>query len=130
MRAFFEELLSSGDGSSVWELLVITVILGGGAAFLAGRATAAAWRPAWLVAASALLIGATVRFLHFALFGGTLLSLPAYAVDAAVCLVFGLIGFRLMRVSQMVTGYDWINERRNLFAWRRRQPSGSASETG
>ena len=58
-----------------------------------------------------LLLGAAVRFLHFALFGGTLLSLPYYVVDTAVCLACGLIGFRLMRVAQMVTCYGWINER-------------------
>ena len=61
-----------------------------------------------------------MRFLHFALFGGTLLSFAYYVADTAVCLAGGLIGFRLMRVSQMVSCYGWINERADLFTWRRR----------
>ena len=74
-----------------------------------------------------------MRFLHFALFGGTLFSLPYYVADTAVCLVAGLIGFRLTRVAQMVSCYGWINERGDLYTWRRRgTPSGGAgaSESG
>ena len=33
-----------------------------------------------------LILGGAVRFIHFALFDGTLLSLHYYAVDSAVCL--------------------------------------------
>ena len=60
------------------------------------------------------------------------LSLAGYAVDTAVCLVFGLIGFRLMRVSQMVTCYGWINERAGAYRWHRKAASGraGASESG
>ena len=36
-----------------------------------------------------LVLGAAVRFIHFALFDGTLLSLPFYAIDTAVAMVFG-----------------------------------------
>ena len=75
----------------------------------------------------ALLLGAAVRFLHFALFGGTLFSLPYYVADTAVCLASGLIGFRLMRVAQMVTCYGWINERRDLYTWRRRGTSAGGA---
>ena len=57
-----------------------------------------------------------MRFLHFALFDGKFLSLHYYLVDYAVCLGFGLLGFRLMRVTQMVTRYSWINERAGLCA--------------
>ena len=81
---------------------------------LTGRAIAATWRPWWHVIPLTLLLGAAVRFLHFALFGGTLLSPTYYVADTAVCLVCGLIGFRLMRVAQMVTCYGWINERADV----------------
>jgi hypothetical protein len=120
------------DGNSPGVFLLLTVILGGGAAALTGRAIAAAWRPWWHIIAPMLLLGAVVRFLHFALFEGTLLSLTYYAADAAVCLLCGLIGFRLMRVSQMVICYGWINERADLYTWRRRAASGGArpSESG
>ena len=121
------------DGNSLGVFLLLTVTLGGGAAALAARAIAAAWRPWWHIIAPMLLLGAVVRFLHFALFEGTLLSLTYYVADTAVCLVCGLIGFRLMRVSQMVTCYGWINERAGAYAWRRRiAASGGAnpSESG
>jgi hypothetical protein len=50
--------------------LLVTVILGGGAAALSGRAIALTWRPWWQVVAYSFILGAAVRFLHFSLFGG------------------------------------------------------------
>ena len=99
-----------------------SVLLGGGAASLAGRAIAAAWRPWWHVIPSMLILGVAVRFLHFALFGGPFLSLHYYAIDTAVCLASGLLSFRLMRARQMITSYGWINERAGPFGWRSRAP--------
>jgi hypothetical protein len=117
------------DGNSFWVFVLLTVILGGGAAALAGRAVAATWRAWWRVIPIALLLGAAVRFLHFALFEGTLLSLPYYVADTTVCLVCGLIGFRVKRVSQMVTCYGWINERENLYRWRSRSAASGRAGT-
>jgi hypothetical protein len=105
--------------------LLVTVVLGGGAAWLTGRAIALGWRPWWHVLGYMLLIGAAVRFLHMSLFGGTLLSPYFYAVDTGFCLAFGLLGFRLMRVSQMVECYGWINDRAGLWWWRRRDVTGA-----
>ena len=51
-------------------------MIGGGAAWLAGRAIAQTWRPFWQVVVYMLLLGAAVRFVHFALFEADLLSLP------------------------------------------------------
>jgi hypothetical protein len=100
--------------------LLVSVCMGGGAAWLAGRAIAATWRPWWHVVAYMLVLALAVRFIHFALFEAVFLSLHFYLVDFAVCLTFGLLGFRLMRVSQMVAQYGWINERGGPFGWRRR----------
>jgi hypothetical protein len=118
------------EQQNVGIFVLLTVVLGGGAAWLTGRAIAAAWRPWWHVIGFMLLIGAAVRFLNMALFGGTLLAPYFYAVDTAVCLGFGLLGFRLTRVSQMVASYGWINERAGLFNWRRRHDVTGASESG
>ena len=52
--------------------VLVTVILGGGAAALAGRAIAVTWRSWWQVIVYALILGGAVRFIHFSLFGGTL----------------------------------------------------------
>jgi hypothetical protein len=72
------------------------------------------------MAAYALVLGAAVRFIHFSLFGGTLLSAHYYLIDSAVCATFGLTGFRLARVAQMVTQYRWINESDGPLRWRRK----------
>jgi hypothetical protein len=63
-----------------------------------------------------------VRFFHFSLFGGTLLSLHYYLVDSAVCMILGFLGFRTARVSQMVSQYRWVNAPDGPLRWRRRAP--------
>ena len=110
------ELLSEENSLGVFFL--VSVFLGGGAAWLAGRAIAATWRPWWHVALYMLALTLAVRFLHFALFDAKFLSLHYYLVDFAVCLGFGYLGFRLTRVRQMVTRYGWINERAGFLRWR------------
>jgi Domain of unknown function (DUF6867) len=102
--------------------VLVTIILGGGAAALAGRAIAATWRPWWQVAAYMLILGAAVRFFHYALFQGTLLSLHYYSVDTLVCMVAGYLGFRSERARQMVRQYRWINSPGGPMRWRRSPP--------
>ena len=112
------ELLYEEDSFGVFVL--VTVTLGGGAAALSGRAIAATWRPWAQVVAYSLILGAVVRFFHFALFGGTMLSTHYYLVDSAVCLAFGLLGFRAARAAQMVRQYRWINMPHGPLRWRRK----------
>ncbi len=91
---FYEE-------GSVGIFLLVTVILGGGAAALAGRAIAQTWRPWWQIVAYMLILGGAVRFIHFALFGGTLLSAHYYVVDSAICL-----RLRMSRFPSRARGAD------------------------
>ncbi len=100
--------------------LLVTVILGGGATVLSGRAIAETWRPWWQVVAYSFILGGAVRFIHFSLFDGTLLSAHYYMVDSAVCMAFGFLGFRTARVAQMLTQYRWINEPDGPLRWRRK----------
>ena len=102
--------------------ILVTVVLGGGAAALSGRAIAETWRPAWQVARYSFILGAVVRFFHFSLFGGTLLSAHYYLADTAVCMAFGFLGFKAALAAQMVTQYRWINEAQGRLRWRRRLP--------
>src|SRR5215208_7501376 len=102
--------------------VLVTVVMGGGAAWLAGRAIASTWRPWWHVAFYMLILALAVRFIHFALFNSKLLSLHYYLVDYAVCLASGLLAFRVTRVRQMVSSYNWINERAGFLRWRVRGP--------
>ncbi len=110
------------EESSLVVFVLVTIVLGGGAAALAGRAVAATWRPWWQMLAYGLILGAAVRFIHFSVFGGTLLSAHYYAVDSAVAIAFGLFGFRLKRVAQMVAHYGWLNAAAGPLRWRRRAP--------
>ena len=111
--------------------LLVTVVLGGGAAFLAGRALARSWKPFARVAVYMLLLALGVRFLHWGLFmdatyeswrdmQGTLLSLHYYLVDALVLIAFAGLGYRLERARQMTTQYGWIYERTGPLTWRKR----------
>ena len=112
--------------------LLVSVAMGGGAAWLSGRAIAGTWRPWWQIVGYMAILGGAVRFIHFALFGGTLLSLHYYLVDVAVCLLFGFLGFRVTRAGQMATQYRFLNVRTGLLSWARRPAaqSGTAPKTG
>ena len=61
---------NSTPPSRCFRSLLVTGVLGGGAAFLAGRAIAQTWRPFWNVVVYMAMLGAAVRFVHFALFEG------------------------------------------------------------
>ena len=101
-------------------IIFVTVCLGGGAAWMAGRAIAQTWRPMWHVVAYMVLLGAAVRFIHFALFGADLIAPLSYAVDTLFLILVGCLGWRVMRTTQMVTQYYWLNERAGPFSWRAR----------
>ncbi len=95
----------------------VTVLFMGGCAFMAGQALAATWRPQWQVFPYALGLAAAARFLSFALFGGTLLSLPAYGLEAAVLIAVTLASYRLTRARRIVDQYPWLYRRAGLFGW-------------
>lgn len=107
------------EEDSLWTFILVTLILGGGAAWLSGRAIAQTWRPIWQVFVYSLILGCAVRFIHFSLFGGTLLSPHYYLVDTVLLMIFGFLGFRAARVAQMLTQYRWINEPAGALRWRR-----------
>ncbi|HEY2426582.1 MAG TPA: hypothetical protein VGI09_11850 [Pseudolabrys sp.] len=102
--------------------LLVTIILGGGAALLAGRAIALTWRPAWQVIGYSLVLAGAVRFIHFSLFGGSFLSFHYFLVDAMFCMGFAYFGFRAARRSQMVRQYRWLTEPDGPMRWRRKMP--------
>jgi hypothetical protein len=106
------------------QILLITGIIGGGAAYLAGRAIAQTWRPFWSVLIYMAMLGAAVRFVHFALFEGTLLSPPSYVADTLYLVVVGSLAWRMTRAAQMTTQYYWLYERTSLLTWRNRGASG------
>ncbi|MEQ9689096.1 MAG: hypothetical protein RLO48_05135 [Bauldia litoralis] len=105
---------------SLGDFLLVTLFRGGGAAYLTGRAVASTWRPYRSLVIYIVLLTAAVRFIHYALFGGTLISLQFYAVDLVILLVLGSLGFRITRAGQMTTQYGWIFQRSGPLSWRSR----------
>ena len=88
--------------------LLVSVILGGGCAWLAARAIAQTWQPWWHVVLYMLILGLAVRFFHYALFAGALLSPYYYAVDTAILIAIALVGFRNTRRRQMARQYGFL----------------------
>ena len=115
--------ISCYEEGSFGVFLLVTVLLGGGAAGLAGRAIAQTWRPWWQVVVYSLILGG----------GGALppfRPVRRHPVVAALSIwsiarsawSLGLLGFRAARAAQMVTQYRWINEPHGPLRWRRKPP--------
>lgn len=102
------------------QILLVTGAIGGGAAWLTGRAIAQTWRPYWHLVIYIALLGAGVRFVHFALFEANLLALLSYIADTLFFLAVGSLAFRATRTAQMVTQYPWLYERAGPLNWRDR----------
>src|ERR1700761_4264038 len=83
------------------QIALVTGAIGGGAAFLAGRAIAQTWRPFWHVLVYMAMLGAAVRFVHFALFEAALLSPASYVADTLWLIVCGSFAWRMARAAQM-----------------------------
>lgn len=108
------------EEESAWLFLLVTLVMGGWAGWMAARAIARGWRPFWQCALALLAVAAAVRFIHFALFDGTLLSAHYYAVDAIVVMIVGAAGFRVTRTRQMTSQYRWLYEKTSPLTWRPR----------
>lgn len=106
---------------SLADFIIVTLVLGGGAAYLTGRAMAMTWRSMVVLIVYLALLTAAVRFIHFALFEGTLLSLHYYVVDLVILLFFGGLGFRVARTAQMTHQYRWLYQRSGPVFWHPRQ---------
>jgi hypothetical protein len=109
----------------LWEVgisdfIIVTLVLGCSAAMMTGRATAIGWDPAWRAVVWMIPLAAAVRFIHFALFHGTLLSPHFYLVDFIILSGAALLGHRLTRVRQMTRRYAWAVEPEGSFSWRLR----------
>jgi hypothetical protein len=115
---------------SVWLFLLVTVLMGGGAAWMTGRACALTWRPVYILVLYLALLGIAVRFIHHALFGGTMFSLHYYVVDTIVLFLIGGLAFRYTRTRQMVVQYSWLYEPNGLLSWKPRSGDGNQMTNG
>jgi len=60
---------------SVWQFLFITIIMGGWTAWRTGKSVAEDWQSYGTLVIYVLLLGAAIRFIHHALFHGTMPTL-------------------------------------------------------
>jgi len=119
------DIADTADGESNWlrydrgmmELLgenagfiLVSIVLGGGAAWLSARAVAQTWRPLWQALGAMFVLGGAVRFIHFALFEGRLTDIVAYGRDTGIAIVFAVAGFRTMRARQMARQYWFLTK--------------------
>jgi hypothetical protein len=118
------------DEETFFEVLFVTGILGGLAAWATGRAIAETWRPYHQLVIYMVLLGAAVRFAHFVLFEGALFSIPSYFADMLYLLTIGSIAFRITRARRMAAQYHWLYERTSPFTWRDRVPPAAKQGTG
>jgi hypothetical protein len=88
--------------------ILVSIVLGGGAAWLSARAVAQTWRPLWQALGAMFVLGGAVRFIHFALFEGQLTDIFAYGRDTGIAIVFAVAGFRTMRARQMAGQYWFL----------------------
>ena len=106
---------------SVWLFLLVTLIMGGWAAWMTGKAVASTWRGTAMLVLYVLMLGLMVRFIHFALFQGTLLSPRYYLVDTVILMAVAFLGWRYTRTTQMTTQYRWLYERSSPLGWKARK---------
>jgi len=110
------------DDQTLPDFLIVSLLLGGGAAMLTGRALALAWRPAWVGLLWMLPLAAAVRFVHFVLFQSELFSPGPYAVDLLVLWAAVWFGHRLTRAGQMTDRYPWAIAPVGRLSWRLKSP--------
>ena len=106
------------EEQSILQFLFITVILGGWTAWRTGKSCAEIWQSATTLVVYVLLLGIAIRFVHHALFDGTMLTLQYYFVDTIVLLLFAGAGYRFYRTRQMTSMYYWLYEKASPFSWK------------
>ncbi len=106
------------EGSGLWPFLILTLGIGGFMTAIAGRGLASRWYPAKLLPLIVLLIAAFVRFLHFALYDGTLFSTYYFLADFIFCLFFAALSYFDRRAALMSGLYPWAFRRYGLLGWK------------
>lgn len=122
--------LQSLDWADLWQLLILTVLLGGTAAWVTGKAIAETWKPYWQLVWYMLLLAAAVRFMHYALFQSPLRDAFQYAADALYLVAIAALGHRQARSRQMREQYGWLGQHRPAVTPPPSTPSRDHRQTG
>jgi hypothetical protein len=106
---------------SFWSFVMVSLLIGGWTAWRTGKSVAEGWgNLVPHVVVYTLLLGLGIRFVHHALFNGTMFSLHYYLIDTIILMVFSVAGFRFTRTTQMSTKYYWLYEKAGPFAWKKK----------
>ncbi|GAC1332195.1 MAG: hypothetical protein NVSMB26_11510 [Beijerinckiaceae bacterium] len=105
---------------NLWTFLLLTCVIGGAAAIATGRAIAATWRPPWHALAYMIPLTGAVRFLHYALFGETLIVLLPALLVLAILLLVAAVAFRITQARQMVRQYPFAYAPAGPLTWKAR----------
>ena len=100
-----------------WTFLLLTCVIGGAAGFATGRAIALTWRPFWQALAYMIPLTATVRFLHYALFGEDILAAGPALLALVILLAIAASAFRVMQARQMARQYPFAYAAAGPFGW-------------
>ncbi|MBM2715147.1 hypothetical protein JQK88_28805 [Mesorhizobium caraganae] len=104
---------------SIWQYLSITIIMGGWTAWRTGKSVAENWQNYTTLVIYALLLGVAIRFIHHALFHGTMLAPQYYIFDTVILSSSAFFGFLFHRTRQMTKNYYWLYEKSSPLSWRR-----------
>ena len=107
--------------ASLGDFLLVTLVLGGSAAWRTGKAVAKGWAPYHQLVLYCLLLAGAVRFCHFALFEDPLFDPEPFVVEFVLLTAIATLGFRAFRRRQMTMQYAWMYEPAGPFAWRPRR---------
>ena len=106
---------------SFWAFVMVSIAIGGWTAWRTGRSIAGSWGEIFPhLVIYTLLLGIGIRFVHHALFNGTMFSLQYYIVDTIILMVFSILGFRYTRAQQMSVKYYWLYEKTGPFGWKKK----------
>lgn len=111
--------------------LILTVLIGGGAAWMTGRACALTWKSFGVALIYMFLLAIAVRFLHYVIpyynddgdnmaYHGQFLSLHYYIMNFIVLCIFCGLGYRYTRVQQMVHQYKWLYRKTSIFSYSKK----------
>lgn len=103
------EWLYDAGPNGHWYFLLVTIVMGGLAAYATGSAIASTWRPAWQLVVYGVLLAIAVRFIHFALFEEPFLAPRSFLLDLVFLLIVASSGFQMTRRRQMQRQYDWLS---------------------
>lgn len=99
-----------------FEFLVVSVVIGGGLAYMIGRSTAITWGGWGLMTFYVALLTVAMRFIHYSLFDGTFFLPPATAgtalyyaaIDFLVLMAFATFGRLWTRRLQTGRQYGFL----------------------